>query len=165
MSKNTSNSYRIHLKFTTEIDASQEAVWAFYDSLETLKNLSPPGTRVWIPHPPEKLVAGSRFVLWVSQPPIFIPLPWESVMSEREPPHRFVDIQPRFRGPFWFWEHTHTFEKLENSENKTLLTDSIEYEVPLGIIGSVLNNLFIQKSIENAFAYRHQKTKECLEKS
>jgi uncharacterized protein len=154
----SNNSRRIHLTFTTEIDAPQEAVWAFYDSLETLKQLSPPGTRVWVPRPPEKLITGARFVLWVSQPPIFIPLPWESVMSEREPPHRFVDIQPRFRGPFWFWEHTHVFEKL--GEAKMRLTDSIEYEVPLGGIGSVINRLLIQKSIENAFAYRHQKTKE-----
>jgi uncharacterized protein len=147
----------MHLTFTTEIDAPQAAVWAFYDSLDNLTKLSPPGTRVWLQNPPEKIEQGSRFILWVSQPPIFVPLPWESVISEREAPHRFVDIQPRFRGPFWFWEHTHTFEKI--GENKTRLIDSIVYEVPLGVIGGILNRLFIQKSIENAFAYRHEKTK------
>jgi uncharacterized protein len=148
---------RTHLTFTTEIDASQEAVWAFYDSVDTLKKLTPPGTRVWVGNPPKKITTGSRFVLWVSQPPIFIPLPWESVISERKPPHYFVDIQPRFRGPFWFWKHTHTFEKI--GENRTRLVDNIEYEVPLGIIGGVINGLFIQKSIESAFAYRHEKTR------
>ena len=146
------------LEFTQEINASPEAVWAFYDSVDTLKALSPPGTRVWIPHMPAKIEVGSRFTLWVSQPPIFIPLPWETLITEHEPPHHFVDIQPFGRGPFWYWRHEHRFEKM--SETQTRLIDHIEYEPPFWFLGDIVNKLFLQKSIEKAFAYRHQKTKE-----
>lgn len=70
---------------------------------------------------------------------------------------QFKDIQ--LNGPFKLWEHVHQFEPLSNHE--CLLKDTITYELPLGLNG-ILNS-FMQKKLNQLFAYRHSVTKSDLE--
>ena len=59
-------------------------------------------------------------------------------------------------GPFSHWEHLHQFEA--TGDNSAILTDHIDYEMPGGIIGSLLGGGLVERKIESMFSYRHTTT-------
>jgi ligand-binding SRPBCC domain-containing protein len=63
-------------------------------------------------------------------------------------------------GPFSKWVHTHTMES--DGEGGTWLIDHIEYELPLGALGTLFGGRFARKKLEKMFDFRHEVTrKEC----
>jgi ligand-binding SRPBCC domain-containing protein len=147
------------LHFTTEINAPQHAVWSFHDGTDALTKITPPRTKVWLPKTMPKMEAGARFILIVSQPPIFVPLPWETIIESYTKPSGFVDTQGR--GPFAYWRHEHQF--IDLGESRTQLVDIVSYKAPFGFIGGIANQLFIRKQLNALFAHRHKLTKQLLE--
>jgi ligand-binding SRPBCC domain-containing protein len=150
------------LKFAAEIDAPLEAVWAFYDDIAALPLVTPPSTRVRrIGGGPEpsRLTVGARFLLVVRQPPIFVPLRWETIITAHEPPFRFVDEQGV--GPFAFWRHEHVFSRTRRG--RTLLQDTVTYTPPFGPLGWVADRLFLRRQLTAMFRFRHQATRRLLE--
>lgn len=147
------------LEFTTLLNASQDAVWKFHDSPEALRRITPPTTRVRLPSPMPTMAVGVRFTLVVSQPPIYLPLPWETIITEYDAPRGFVDTQGR--GPFAVWRHEHRFEAL--SAEQTRLIDVVTYEPPFGPLGVLADRWFIRRQLTALFAYRHSVTKQLLE--
>jgi uncharacterized protein (TIGR01777 family) len=63
----------------------------------------------------------------------------------------FCDEQ--IKGPFKSWNHQHLFSK---RENKCLMTDLVEYEIPFGILGNLLGGDFAKSNLERLFSYRHR---------
>lgn len=61
------------------------------------------------------------------------------------------------QGPFKFWRHEHHFSE---RNGKTLLTDKIEYRLPFGIIGRIIEIVFFKTLQRLLFSYRHIKTQE-----
>jgi len=59
-------------------------------------------------------------------------------------------------GPFRKWEHRHRFE--EHGADQSLLSDSIDYELPLGFVGKAVGAEYVRRSLERTFTYRHQTT-------
>jgi ligand-binding SRPBCC domain-containing protein len=149
------------LEYVLDLNAPVEKVWAFYDTLDSLKAVTPPETRVRIADAPERLTTGTRFVMWVSQPPLYVPLPWECVITAHQPPRLFVDEQGK--GPFALWRHEHRFDPLPGGG--TRLTDRITYEVPFGPLGRLADALFIRRTLDRMFAHRHRVTRAALDGS
>jgi hypothetical protein len=147
------------LTFSTVVDAPREAVWAWYDDVLTLPRITPPTTRVRLLTPPEPMRPGVRYLLEVRQPPVPIPLRWETIIVEHRPPEVFVDEQGKV-GPFAHWRHEHQFEAMP--DGRTLLRDTVIYDPPLGILGRIADALFIKRQLTAMFAYRHQKTREAF---
>lgn len=148
------------LTFSADIAAPLETVWAFYDGVETLPKITPPSTKVTLIGAPDKMQKGSRFTLVVRQPPIFIPLRWETIITEHDPPRRFVDEQGK--GPFAHWHHEHKFDAI--GPNQTRITDIITYTPPFWIFGQIADALFIRRQLTAMFAYRYEQTRKALEK-
>jgi ligand-binding SRPBCC domain-containing protein len=147
------------LEFAAEIVAPLETVWSFYNMVDCLPKITPPQTKVRIDNKPDTLIEGTRFTLVLRQPPIFIPLRWETIITAHEPPYRFVDEQGK--GPFALWHHEHLFERL--SRDRTLLRDIVTYKAPFGPIGNLADALFIRHQLNAMFRYRHQQTRRLLE--
>lgn len=57
-------------------------------------------------------------------------------------------------GFFDRWVHTQTLK--EHGDGQTLLTDIIEYEMPLGILGRLGDDLFFRKDLKNLIEARHE---------
>lgn len=54
-------------------------------------------------------------------------------------------------GPYAQWHHTHTFvEKAGGVE----MTDEVNYAIPLGILGEVANELFVEREVNRIFDHR-----------
>jgi ligand-binding SRPBCC domain-containing protein len=64
------------------------------------------------------------------------------------------------RGPFKRWRHEHLFEAHEDG---CRLTDRIEYEAPLGVLGRLADPIMVRPRLRKMFEYRHRVTREALE--
>lgn len=78
---------------------------------------------------------------------------------------RIEDVLPGSRltyrqseGVFAAWTHTMKFE--EHSENATLVTDLVDYKVPMGILGYLADDLILKGDMARLLKQRLQKTKE-----
>lgn len=86
------------------------------------------------------------------------PLRWRTRIEEFDPPRRFLDVQ--LRGPYKLWRHSHEF-KAENGG--TRMTDRVEYQLPLGPLGSIAHALFVRRTLNRIFDFREQRVRALLE--
>ncbi|QQR80723.1 MAG: TIGR01777 family protein [Deltaproteobacteria bacterium] len=56
-----------------------------------------------------------------------LPVKWTTLITQWMPNKSFQDVQ--LKGPYAKWHHTHTFEPMGDG---TLVTDRVEYKVPMG---------------------------------
>src|SRR5690606_10238669 len=100
---------RVHtLERSLTVHAPLDAVFPFFDRPENLERITPPWMRMQTITPePVSMHVGSviDYVVRVRG----IPMRWTSIITEYDPPHRFVDVQ--LRGPYSLWHHLHTFRE------------------------------------------------------
>ena len=65
------------------------------------------------------------------------------------------------KGPFASWLHKHIVTP--RGDNQCVLTDDIEYELPMGILGRTFGGGFARRNLERMFDFRHQVTREACE--
>lgn len=131
-----------------------EAVFAFFANPVNLPALMPPGQKTRIENarlvPPampaatKQLRSGSAAVAGIGSEIVisFLPLPllplrlhWVARISEFEWNHYFRDEQ--IEGPFECFRHRHGMaQEVRNGIEGTRVTDSIEFALPLGWLGS-----------------------------
>jgi ligand-binding SRPBCC domain-containing protein len=156
-----------------------EKVFAFFADPENLPRLMPDwqSARIecsaLVPPPPpspsfegsERIRAGSgsRMTLTIRPFPLSpIRLPWEALIEDFRWLEGFCDVQTR--GPFQYWRHCHsvTAALSQDGQPGTLLRDSVEYELPLGVLGSFANWIFVRHQLAATFRYRQRRTLELL---
>ncbi|MCK6683364.1 MAG: SRPBCC family protein [Thermoanaerobaculia bacterium] len=131
---------------------TREVLWRLHESPEVLPRLSPPDKRVRVVRLPPAMGEGAEIVIRVEQ--FGVSLEWVSLIEVWEPPVRFVDVQKK--GPFSIWRHEHLF-------SDGLLTDRVDYEVPLARMGgAAIDRLVIRPDLCRMFAHRHRVTRELL---
>ena len=144
-------------------------VFEFFANPDNLALLMPPWQMARIektsilppPHHPDSsgttspaAGVGSRFTLSF-RPFRFSPVRtrWEAEITEFSWNHHFCDEQ--IHGPFTHWKHCHYVRPVRwQGLNATLISDTVEYEVPLGAAGRLAHRLFLRGQIERTFAYR-----------
>jgi ligand-binding SRPBCC domain-containing protein len=164
-------------RFTSEqlIPHPLETVFAFFADPANLPRLMPTwqdariDAATFIAPPPSphpfpgsdrvQTGTGSRITLTIRPIPLSpIRLSWVSIIEDFRWLEGFCDIQ--LHGPFKYWRHCHN---VTHTATGTRLIDAVEYEPPLGPLGSVANTLFIHHQLKTTFAYRHRRTLELLE--
>ncbi len=142
---------RMHtLKREQRVARPLDEVFAYFARPENLERVTPPWMRMQFLTPsPIPMHAGSAidYVVRVHG----VPMRWTTLITEYDPPHRFVDVQ--LRGPYSLWHHTHTFEK---AGDDTIVRDAVRYAMPFGPLGEVVHALLVKRDIEAIFAYRVQ---------
>ncbi len=73
---------------------------------------------------------------------------------------QFCDEQ--VSGPFASWKHVHRFEEL--GPEACRLTDEVEYELPMGMLGAMAPKFLVEDKIAGMFAYRGAVTKRDIER-
>lgn len=123
-------------------------VFAFFETPENLARITPPWLKFRIVSPsPILMKEGVQLQYTVRM--MGVRMRWTSLISEYDPPRRFVDEQ--IRGPYAYWHHTHTFSEVKGG---TLVGDEVRYAMPLGMIGDVVQRLSVQRQLEDIFSYR-----------
>jgi len=86
---------------------------------------------------------------------------WLARITEFEWNSYFRDEQ--VKGPFASWKHRHgiaTETRADDSGtpvNGTLISDEVEYSLPIGPLGSVAHALVVRRQMEATFAYRQRR--------
>src|SRR5512141_3238148 len=157
-----SGDYRSRVQRTHVLERTQlvhrprREVWAFFADPGNLEEITPDFLRFRIVTPrPIPMAAGARIDYRLS---LFgVPFSWRTRIEEVVPGESFVDVQ--LAGPYRRWRHTHRFA---DAPGGTLVTDRVEYELPLGPLGAVAHALFVARTLDAIFAFRRQRVEVLL---
>lgn len=133
-------------------------VFAFYDSPENLRAVTPESSPLEMERLPRDLRPGSIFGYrmrhWLAD------LRWEALVSEYQPMERVVHVQSH--GYFLQWVHEHHFMR---EGDATRLRVVLRYEMPEGLRGSLLNAIYLRKTLDELLTTRLASVKAWLERS
>lgn len=86
---------------------------------------------------------------------------WDAEISEYAWYEHFCDRQ--LTGPFAFWNHCHYVRRVvQAGVEGTLISDDVEYELPLGFAGELAHRLMLRRQIERTFAFRQSQVARLL---
>lgn len=147
------------MRFTREsaIAASAATVFDFHARPDAFERLQPPWQKTEIIEPPRSLEVGTRVILRVKVGPL-----WRRIVAEHvayEPGVMFADRM--IEGPFASWYHEHRVAP--TGDDACVLTDDIEYRLPLGFLGRWFGNRLARRQLERLFEYRHRVTREACQ--
>ena len=139
---------------TFEINTKQyinkplEVVFEFFSKPENLEMITPESLSFNILTPiPIRMEKGSLIDYTIR---LFgIPIHWRTIISDYEPPFRFVDQQ--IKGPYTFWHHTHTFQSVDGGVE---IIDKVKYSLPMGWLGTLAHSIWVRKDLEKIFEHR-----------
>lgn len=122
-------------------------VFAFFADASNLARLTPEWLKFTI-ETPTPVDMGRGAVIDYTIRIYGIPMRWRTLITEWEPPFRFVDEQ--VYGPYRYWRHEHTFDK---SGDGTLLGDRVEYAAPFGALA---DRVFVRGNLRRIFDHRSE---------
>ena len=130
------------------------AVGIFFSSPLNLATITPPWLNFEVcSRVPDQIHSGLIIEYRVS-PVAGLPLRWLTEITQCRPPFYFVDEQRT--GPYRLWHHQHHFEQTDNG---TLMTDTVHYQLPYGVFGAFLHPMVERKLLE-IFNFRQQKLQQ-----
>jgi ligand-binding SRPBCC domain-containing protein len=138
------------LRREQRLAAPPSAVFPFFADPRNLEAITPPllGFRLLTPEPVSMGVGTFlQYALRVHG----VPVRWDTLIQEWEPPHRFVDVQ--VRGPYRLWHHTHSLRAVDGG-TATLMRDTVRYSVGFGVLGEVARRALVRRDLEAIFAFR-----------
>jgi ligand-binding SRPBCC domain-containing protein len=137
----------------TRIPAPARQVFAWHEGPDALRSLIPPRDPVRVVRQSGGVRDGAEVVLALGFGPLSIY--WVACHKNYLAGRQFTDVQKK--GPFHFWEHTHTI--LPDGPDACILIDHVEYELPFGFLGRFALPL-VRRKLKEMFAWRHQVTFE-----
>jgi ligand-binding SRPBCC domain-containing protein len=148
--------------FQTEqwVPYPRERVFAFFSDPANLPPLMPGWQRARVERVVPPLGTGEGSLITISFRPIpWIPvrLEWDAYIAEFHWNDFFCDEQRR--GPFKYFRHCH---RIRDAVNGSVVSDLIEYELPLGVLGGLANDLMMKRQIRALFRHRQKMLPELL---
>jgi len=134
-----------------QLDAPPTVVFPFFADARNLEAITPPllSFRLLTPEPVSMGVGTFlQYALRVHG----VPVRWDTLIQEWDPPRRFVDVQ--VRGPYRLWHHTH---ELRADGDGTLMRDTVRYAVGFGLVGEVARRTVVRRDLEAIFAFRAER--------
>jgi ligand-binding SRPBCC domain-containing protein len=126
-------------------------LWRFMQSPYNLEKITPPDMMFKVLTKLEDEIMYDGLVINYKVSPLLkIPMSWTSELKHINPPHFFVDSQ--LSGPYKVWHHQHILKEID--DQKTEMIDIINYELPFGILGRLLNKIIVKRKVAGIFEYR-----------
>ncbi|MGB8324665.1 MAG: SRPBCC family protein [Candidatus Acidiferrum sp.] len=143
--------------YRSKMPASAEAVYRFHAEPDALERLTPPWEKARVVSRTGGIEqVGSRVTLRLSLGPFS--KDWVAEHTVCEPGKMFRDEM--VSGPFHKWKHTHRF--IPETVASSWLEDQVEYELPLGWLGTFFGGAYTRSRLQRMFAWRHKVTSETL---
>jgi len=138
-----------HLERSLFLPRPRREVFAFFSKAENLERITPPFLHFHILTPrPIPMQAGT---LIEYQLRLFgVPFRWKTRIETFEPISSFTDVQ--LTGPYRRWHHRHEFS---DAPGGTMMRDRVEYELPLGPLGTIARALFVRRAVDGIFDHRN----------
>lgn len=138
------------------VNASPTELYEWHARGLAFERLLPPWEKAKVIEMGEGLDVGRRTVLDVSMPWGY--KRWIGEHTDHEYGRFFEDTQ--LEGPFKKWVHRHSF--LGDDSDCCRMVDSINCELPFGILGELAGSRFVKKTVSRGLAYRHQLVRDDL---
>ena len=138
-----------HFEKSSILSEDPKTVYAWHEKPMAFQRLLPPWEEIEVIAPPQKIENGSEVVTRMKVGPAKIN--WVAKHFDVNPPHKFCDEQ--IEGPFASFRHQHIFDEAPQG---TKMIDRVDYELPLGQLGSALGTHFTESRLERLFSYRHR---------
>lgn len=144
---------------SVEVGAPADEMWRFHLDTRNAPIISPAAATFLAIEGDFPVTEGGVVHLTVKQPPMPIAQRWRVRIAEIVENRLVVDVAEK--SPFAAWRHEHRFEDL--GEGRTRMTDHVEYRLPFGPIGRLVDRLFVRRQLDGMFAERHARTKAHFE--
>ena len=139
--------HRIH-----QLNCDLVTAWKFFSSPHNLSHITPKEMKFTVQsNLPEESIYAGMIINYKVSPLLGIPMLWQTRITQVDEGNSFTDIQQR--GPYKLWNHFHEF--IPNKYG-VLMKDTVDYELPWGLIGSIVHSLLVRKKLNNIFDYRYQ---------
>jgi ligand-binding SRPBCC domain-containing protein len=143
-----------HLQISQLLPASRQEAFDYLTDPQQLPFLLGPSVDVQVLTPEFELKRGSEAHFNMTRVGLTqsVRLRVEDVLRGSRLTYRQVE------GLFSTWTHTMRFE--EHGENETLVTDLVDYQIPLGLLGYLADDLLIKGDMRRLLSARLEKAKE-----
>lgn len=139
------------LKDVQYLSTDIQTAWNFFSNPSNLSIITPKEMNFVIKSDvPEKMYPG-LFIHYRVSPFPFLTVPWTTEITIVNEHHMFVDEQRR--GPYQIWHHEHHFEITDDGVR---MTDILNYHLPLGFIGKIVDYLIVRRKVKSIFDYRRK---------
>ena len=141
----------LHTLQTTQLIKSDiTTVWEFMSSPKNLAVITPEYMQFEvISELGEGNMYAGQIIEYYVRPLLGIKLHWVTEITHVKHKEYFVDEQ-RF-GPYKFWHHKHF---LKETSQGVEMYDLVHYQLPLGLIGKLGNQILVKKQLQQVFDYR-----------
>ena len=130
------------------LDRPLDEVFRFFAAAENLAVITPPAMGFVITTPTPIAMADGATIDYRLRA-LGLPIRWRTVIEAWRPGDRFVDAQ--HRGPYRAWWHQHQFVA---DGSGTIMTDTVYYAAPFGLLGRLMNRLVIRGQLRAIFGHR-----------
>jgi ligand-binding SRPBCC domain-containing protein len=136
-------------EFKQIIPGNIDSVWDFFSSPKNLSKITPTGMSFEITSMPDGEMYPGMFISYKVKPILGIKMNWVTEITHVENKRFFIDEQRV--GPYSIWHHEHHFNETENG---VLMHDILYYRIPFGILGEIVDFLFVKQKVSRIFEFR-----------
>ncbi|WP_100611332.1 SRPBCC family protein [Confluentibacter lentus] len=134
---------------------SKKEAWAFLSDPKNLKTITPDYMGFDILSGADRPMFAGQIIQYIVTPILGIKTKWVTEITHVVDGEYFVDEQ-RF-GPYALWHHKHFIKEIDGGVE---MEDIIDYKVPFGILGQLVQPILVQPKLEEIFNYRTKKLEE-----
>ncbi|WP_375605026.1 hypothetical protein [Flavobacterium davisii] len=135
---------------------SLEEAWHFFTLPKNLDKITPKEMEFCITNNPGDTTYAGQIITYKIGILPFIKNNWVTEITHFHHQKFFVDEQ-RF-GPYAMWHHEHHFET--TSDGHVLMTDIVNFKLPMGIVGDLLLGSWVSSKVRFIFESRFNILKE-----
>ena len=134
-----------------QLNCDLETAWRFFSSPNNLSKITPPDMDfIVLSDVDNQEIFEGMIIDYTVSPILNIPMKWKTRINQVELNKNFTDFQEN--GPYKYWNHFHEFIP---NEKGVLIKDTVDYELPFGIIGDIAHRVFVHKKLASIFDFRY----------
>ncbi|MEM8999584.1 MAG: SRPBCC family protein [Bacteroidota bacterium] len=145
--------YQLHAKQAFPI--SQKKAWDFLSDPNNLSVITPDHMGFNIISGADRPMFQGQIIQYIVKPFPGYSTKWVTEITHVKEGEYFVDEQ-RF-GPYALWHHKHFLKQIEGGVE---MEDIIDYKIPFGIIGQLVQPILVKKKLKQIFDFREKKLHE-----
>jgi len=138
---------------------SKKEAWDFLSDPNNLKVITPDHMGFKILSGADRPMFQGQIIQYIVKPFPGVSTKWVTEITHVKEGEYFVDEQ-RF-GPYALWHHKHFIKEIEGGVE---MEDLIDYKIPFGFLGQLVQPFIVKKQLHQIFEYREAKLEELFGK-